>query len=154
DADVTDVEGRHVRLGSFWQEGRGGPYRDDSALQARPCLLIFIRHFACVGCGEQVMDLSARLPELQRAGVRVVLIGNGDERYLAGFIERYALGDKRVEIVTDPSLGAFRAAGLLRSWWATYGARAIVDLARGMSKGFPHLPAEGDATQQGGALLV
>ena len=140
DAQVSDGQGHVVPLRSFWH--------------GRPCLLVFIRHFACVGCGEQVTELSPRLPELERAGVRVVLVGNGEPRYLAGFVERYALGDKPVEIVTDPSLESFREAGLVRSWWATHGPRAIVDLARAMSKGLPHLPAEGDANQQGGVLLV
>jgi peroxiredoxin len=138
--EVSDASGRTVRLGSFWRD--------------EPCLLVFVRHFGCVGCGEQVSELSPRLPELERAGVRVVLIGNGDKRYIEGFSERYGLADKRVEVVTDPSLASFRAAGLQRSWWATHGARAMLDTARGMAKGIPHRAVEGDSTQQGGVLLV
>ena len=73
---------------------------------------------------------------------------------MADFIDRQALAGFRVEVTTDPRLGVYEAMGLRRSMWATIGPRALVDLARAMAAGHPHRPVEGDATQQGGVLLV
>jgi peroxiredoxin len=117
-------------------------------------LLVLLRHFGCVGCAEQVTELAPRLDELARAGVRVVLVGNGTPAQLATFLERHALAHALVDVVTDPSLGVYRALGLVRSRWATVGPRALYETARAMGAGHPHQSAEGDPTQQGGSILV
>jgi peroxiredoxin len=140
DAVVNDARGAEVKLSSFWADG--------------PCLLVLLRHFGCSGCAEQVTELAPRLDELARAGVRVVLVGNGTPEQLAAFVERQALGGAEVDLVTDPSLGAYQALGLVRSAWSTMGPRALYDLARTMGAGYPHRHVEGDRTQQGGAVLV
>jgi peroxiredoxin len=137
---VTDARGAEAKLSSFWEGG--------------PCLLVLLRHFGCVGCAEQVTELAPRLDELARAGVRVVLVGNGTREQLTAFVERHALGGAAVEVVTDPSLRAYEAMGLVRSAWATVGPRALYELARAMGEGHPHRPVEGDPTQQGGVILV
>src|SRR5262249_43613930 len=80
DVEVEDAQRQRVRLGSFWQGQR--------------CILIFVRHFGCVGCAEQITELSPRLHELERAGVRVIVIGSGDPKYIAGFVARHGLADK------------------------------------------------------------
>ena len=56
--------------------------------------------------------------------------------------------------MTAPDLDAYQRLGLLHSAWATFGPRAIVDAARAMARGHPHRSVQGDATQQGGVLLV
>jgi peroxiredoxin len=140
DAVVTDARGAEVALSSFWEGG--------------PCLLVLLRHFGCVGCAEQVTELAPRLDELARAGVRVVLVGNGTKEQLVAFMARQALVGAAVDVVTDPSLRAYEALGLVRSAWATVGPRALYQLARAMGAGFPHRLVEGDPTQQGGAILV
>jgi peroxiredoxin len=140
DSVVTDARGAEVRLSSFWEKG--------------PSLFVLLRHFGCVGCAVQVAELAPRLDELARAGVRVVLVGNGTKEQLATFVERQALGGAAVEAVTDPSLRAYRALGLARSVWATIGPRALYEIARAMGAGYPHRSVEGDHRQQGGAVLV
>jgi hypothetical protein len=120
----------------------------------RPLLAVFVRHFGCVGCAEGVLALIPRLDELASLGVRVVLVGSGPAEHIEGFVERFGLADKGVEIVTDPSLGAFAAAGLPRSVWATYGPRAVLDFLRAFSRSVLPRPTSGDLLQQGGALLV
>lgn len=139
-ATVLDREGRERPLASFWADG--------------PCLLLFLRHFGCIGCAEQVTELSPRLHELHDAGLRTVLVGNGAPSFIDGFTQRHRLDDKKVEIVTDPSLRAFRAMGLVRSAWATVGARAMVEAIRAFTDGHRQPAVEGDRWQQGGALLV
>ena len=140
EARVLDATGAPVSVGTFWAKG--------------PCLLVLLRHFGCVGCAEQMTELSPRLSDLAHAGVRSVLVGNGTSEQLAAFVERHALQGAPVEVVTDPPLGLYSALELRRSAWATIGPRALVDMARAMTAGIPHRPVEGDKTQQGGVLLV
>jgi peroxiredoxin len=140
DVGVVGADGGPVRLRSFWS--------------ASPCVLVFLRHFGCVGCAEQVTELIPRLDELARAGVRTVLVGNGSPEQRAEFVARHALDKAPAEVVTDPTLTAYRALSLVRSSWATFGPRAIVETARAMGRGFPHRPAAGDGTQQGGVLVI
>jgi peroxiredoxin len=141
DACVMLASGERVRLGSFWEDGK-------------PAVILWLRHFGCVGCAQEVTELSPRLDELDRAGARVVLVGNGNREQLEGFTQRHGLADAHVVTATDPSLETYRAAGLMRSAWATFGPRSILDLARAMTAGHMHRGVEGDETQQGGALVV
>jgi hypothetical protein len=84
----------------------------------------------------------------------VVLVGNGTRAERDGFVARYALADAAVDVVSDPLLATYRAAGLARSTWATFGPRSVRDAARALAAG--HLPRrrEGDRTQQGGSMVV
>ncbi len=86
--------------------------------------------------------------------MHAVFVGNGEPRFIDGFIERHGLGDKRVDIRTDPTRGAFRAAGLLRSAWATFGPRGLADQVRGLAHGLGWGGMKGDQLQQGGSLVV
>jgi len=140
DAIVLDRAGQGRRLGSLWE--------------TQPCVVVMLRHFGCIGCDVTVTELAPRLAELHAAGARTVLVGNGAPAAIDGFVERHALGDKPVDVVTDPTLAAFRAAGLVRSAWATFGPRAIVDYVRAMGAGFVPRKTAGDNLQQGGAVVV
>jgi peroxiredoxin len=140
EATVLDREGRPHRLGSCWERG--------------PCVVVLLRHFGCIGCDVTVTELAPRLDEIHAAGARTVLVGNGAATSIEGFVERHALADKPVSIFTDPSLAVFRAAGLVRSAWATYGPRSIADYTRAVVAGFVPRKTEGDVLQQGGTLVV
>lgn len=140
DATVLDRTGQRRRLGSCWESA--------------PCVVVMLRHFGCIGCDRTVTELAPRLAELHAAGARTVLVGNGPPEALDAFVERHALGDAHVEVFTNPTLAVFRAAGLGRSAWATYGPRSMVDYVRGMGAGFLPRRVAGDVLQQGGALVV
>jgi peroxiredoxin len=137
---VLDADGRQVELGSRWAEG--------------PCVLVFLRHFGCPACADHVAEMLPRLAELRAIGMRVALVGSGEPEHIAPFVARVGLEGRGVEVLTDPTLAAFRAAGLVRSAWATYGPVALYQVARSMTRGHPHLPPLGDRLQQGGTLLV
>jgi peroxiredoxin len=139
-APLLDADGREARVGAL--------------LDGRPLLLVFLRHFGCIACAEQVHDMLPRLDELAALGVRVVLVGNGPPAHLGAFVERHDLADKRVEVLTDPSLAAFEEAGLARSAWATWGPRATLDFVRALGHGHRPRRTDGDLDQQGGAVLV
>ncbi len=140
EARVLKPDGTNVRLRDLWA--------------GSPTLLVFLRHFGCMGCSQHVNELSPRLLELHRLGLRTIFVGNGEPRYLDGFIERHALQDKKVEIVTDPSLQAFTAMHLIRSWWATLGPRALFGFVKAFFAGHRQTWLMGDGSQQGGTLLV
>ncbi len=139
-ARVLDAAGAELEVGGFWKRG--------------PCLLVLLRHFGCVGCAQQVRELAARLFELSRVGLCTVLVGSGSVEQCAAFVARHGLDGAPAVVVTDPSLGLYRALGLVRSAWATLGPRSLVETARAMAAGHPHGAAAGDRTQQGGVLLV
>ena len=123
-------------------------------IAGRPSVLVFLRHFGCIGCDRHVTELTPRFAELDSVGVVTVLVGNGESRYLEGFIERYRLGDRAVVLVTDPSRATFAAAGLKRSWWSTFGPRAVWAALTSFGQGYRQRSIHGDALQQGGALVL
>jgi hypothetical protein len=93
-----------------------------------------------------------RLDEFEALGVRVVLVGNGPVDALPAFVREHALERRPVTVVTDPSLAAFRAAGLLRPRF--HGLRAAVEALRALAAGYVPGRRAGDALQLGGALLI
>ncbi len=131
---VLDREGQEIVLQSFWAE--------------RPALLVYLRHFGCLCLSAQITELARRLDELDRLRIRTVFISNGAPHFIDAFVERFLLADKPVDIVTDPSLVSFQAAGMLRSWWATFGPRGIWDGIRATADGHVNRLGEGDNLQQ------
>ncbi len=140
ECQVLKADLSKVYLGDCWAQG--------------PTLLLFLRHFGCMGCSQHVNELTPRLLELHNLGLKTIFIGNGEPRYMAGFMDRHTLHDKKVEILTDPSLRAFAAMGLERSWWATLGPLALFGFVRAFFAGHRQTWVEGDSRQQGGTLLV
>ena len=82
----------------------------------------------------------------------VVLVGNGPPEALAAFARDLRLDGRRVTVVTDPSLAAFRAAGLRRP--RVHGLRAAIETLRALGAGYRKRRRAGDARQLGGAVLV
>lgn len=93
-----------------------------------------------------------RLPEIERVGVSVVLVGNGSPQALAAFARDLGLDGRRVTVTTDPSLASYRAAGLRRP--RMHGLRAAIETLQALGAGYRKRRREGDALQLGGAFLV
>jgi alkyl-hydroperoxide reductase/thiol specific antioxidant family protein len=93
-----------------------------------------------------------RLPELERLGVSVVLVGNGPREALPAFIRGMKLDGRRVTVVTDPALASYRAAGLRRP--RMHGLRAVIETLQALGAGYAKRRRSGDAMQLGGAFLV
>jgi AhpC/TSA antioxidant enzyme len=92
--------------------------------------------------------------ELAQLGVRVVLIGSGSAAELAEFARQYALGRWPLVLATDPTLGAFRAAGLVRSRARVLSPRSLAQDVRALLAGYRQTTRAGDAAQLGGTLLL
>ncbi|MEO7095214.1 MAG: peroxiredoxin-like family protein [Polyangiales bacterium] len=139
-AEVIDSEGHPHALATRWA--------------ASDALLVFVRHFACVGCAEHLAALRPRIDEITRLGVTATIIGSGSADQLAAFIEREDLASHDVACLTDPARAAYRAAGFQRSVWGTFGPIALGQVIRGYTHGFRNGRPEGDLHQQGGTLYV
>ena len=63
DVTVLDLEGRPVRLGDLWKDRRA--------------VLVFVRHFGCLFCRQQVAELTPYLGRIRATGADVFLVGNG-----------------------------------------------------------------------------
>jgi hypothetical protein len=134
------AEAAPVVLGTLWED--------------HPCALVFLRHFGCPACGENVAELLPRLAELRALGLGVALVGSGEPAHVAPFAALAGLDGRAVEVLTDPTLAAYRAAGLARGAWATLNPASLYRVARAMVRGYAHGPPRGDPLQQGGTLLV
>ncbi len=139
-APVLDASGQERALGSCFEPD--------------PALLLFLRHYGCVGCMQQVEALTPRVPELAEHGVRAVYLGSGTPEQVRGFIERHGLADKPVVMLTDPKLASYAAADMGRSLWSMVEPRSIIAQLRAMGAGFLPGRMQGDGQQQGGAVLL
>lgn len=140
DAPVLDAQGRSAPLRSFFEP--------------EPALLLFLRHYGCVGCIEQVARLTPRVIELVEYGVRAVYIGSGAPEHVRGFIAREGLSDKPVVMLADPQLESYAAADMKRSLWNTIEPRSLVSQMQAIGRGFRPGGVDGDPHQQGGGLLL
>jgi peroxiredoxin len=140
DAEVLDAAGTAYRLHTMWS--------------ARDVVLIFVRHFACAGCAEHVAALRPRLDELALLEADVTVVGCGSREQLAAFVDREDLARPHVTCFTDPTRAAYRAAGLVRSAWGTFGPVAIAQLGRALLHGHRNGRPQGDVQQMGGTLYV
>jgi len=117
-------------------------------------VLVFLRHFACPSCSDTAHRLAARAHEIDALGCGLVVIGSGSVDALRGFEERLGFS-RAVVALTDPSLAAHQAAGMVRSKWATFGPRAIARSLSLYAAGHyaKRRADDGDLDQQGGVLV-
>ncbi|MGZ6142316.1 MAG: peroxiredoxin-like family protein [Myxococcales bacterium] len=98
-------------------------------------------------------EFRSRADEFERAGARLVLVGNGWPAMAKDFAARAGLPPS-VTLVTDPSLKSYVEAGLKRSALLTLGPRGWLPYIRTLRKGFRQGRTRGDPWQQGGAVVV
>jgi peroxiredoxin len=95
--ELPDANDRPRRLGDYWAD--------------RPVVLVFVRHFGCHLCREHASIMRDRYDEIRARGAQVVIVGTGDHRYAAAFVD-----DERIPfpvLVDDHALAA-RAASVKR----------------------------------------
>jgi peroxiredoxin len=76
----------------------------------QPVLLVFLRHFGCTFCREAMSDLGKRRKELDKCGVRLVLVHMADEPTSIRYFKRYNL--EGVNNISDPDLLLYKGFGL------------------------------------------
>jgi peroxiredoxin len=94
DVVLQDHEGMSVRLGDVWQD--------------RPAVLAFLRHYGCVFCRDQAVQLHKLRDDFEEAGVRLVVIGHGTPEMAAAF--RRAQGVD-LPVLADPDRRIYDTIG-------------------------------------------
>jgi len=102
-------------------------------------------------CRQQVAGLAARLPEIERRGHMLMVVGPAKPEHIPGF--REATGYKG-PLYVDPSLRAFRTAGLVHGWASTYHPMAMLKGVRAVAQGFRQGSRQGEVAQQGGLFVL
>lgn len=84
-------------------------------------------------------------------GAELYAIGNGRPQFVEGFRETTGYTGP---IYTDPSGKVYEKAQLVRSVMGTFGPRSIVNGLGNLKRGMRQGKRQGDALQQGGALVI
>jgi peroxiredoxin len=118
----------------------------------RPVLLVLVRHYGCQFCRLQVAQLRRILPDLERIGVDVAVIGNGTPLMAQAFVEETGL---EVPLYTNPGREVYGALGARRpSSLALLDPRLWLNGLRALLRGYLPRRTRGDASQLGGVFLV
>jgi peroxiredoxin len=137
DVRVLDVAGQAVRLADQWR--------------THPAVVVWLRHFGCVYCAEQAREFAARLEDIERAGGRLIFVGNGAPRHAAEFQRRVAPG---TTVLTDPQLASYRAIRARRGVLKTIGPQSWGSALRALRTGARQSSVKGHPFQQGGVLVI
>jgi hypothetical protein len=100
-----------------------------------------------------VAELRPHAEQFERAGARLVVIGNGWPAMAKDFAAKANLPPSMM-LLTDPSLRSYVEAGLKRSVLLTLGPRGWLPYIRTLRRGFHQGRTKGDPWQQGGAVVV
>ena len=89
--------------------------------------------------------------EIERRGVKLVVIGNGQPWHAKAFRE-----DEQIpfDLWVDPDMTAYRAAGLRRGMTRSVSLRSPGHVWRAMRGGFRQTEVQGDPWQLGGAFVI
>jgi len=103
DVELLTTEGKPVLLSHFWQSA--------------PVVLAFTRHFGCPQCKEMMDELYAARPDLEKRGLRLLIVTQGSPEEAQAFCASRAPGSL---CLSDASRAAYLAYGLERgSLWQT-----------------------------------
>ena len=95
--------------------------------------------------------LKTALPEIRGRGAEAVVVGCGRPEHIAGFREATGYDGP---LFTDPSLRAFRAAGLAHGWTRTFHPRSLLKGIGAFARGFRQGARRGNPVQQGGTFVL
>jgi AhpC/TSA antioxidant enzyme len=136
-ATVLDTDGGAVQLAREWAD--------------RPAAIVWLRHFGCVFCREQVAEIRAKRGEIEALGGGIAFVGNGTARAAAWFRQRFAADST---VLTDPDLVSYRAIGARSGLLSTLGPGAWGAGVRAFRSGARQSMTKGHAYQQGGLVVM
>jgi hypothetical protein len=100
---------------------------------------------------QQVAGLIDVKSELDKAGATLVGIGSGTPEQARKFMEHSNFPG---EMYVDPSLSVYKAFGLERGIWKTFGPGSVARGIKALSQGFRQGTSSGDLWQQGGIFVL
>jgi hypothetical protein len=136
-ATVLDSDGTEVRLADQWAK--------------RPAVVVWLRHFGCVFCREQVAEIRAVRSEIEARGAEIVFVGNGTPRAAAWFQKKFAADSI---VLTDPELVTYKAIGARSGILSTMGPSAWGAGLRAFRSGARQSTTKGHPYQQGGLVVM
>jgi hypothetical protein len=136
-ATVLDSNGTKVRLATEWAK--------------RPAVVVWLRHFGCVFCREQVAEIRGRRTEIEARGAGIVFVGNGTARAAAWFQKKFAADST---VLTDPDLVTYKAIGARSGLLSTMGPSAWGAGLRAFRSGARQSMTKGHPYQQGGLVIL
>jgi hypothetical protein len=98
-----------------------------------------------------VVQLHRAIDDIHAAGAELYVIGNGAPMFIDGFRETTGFSGA---VYTDPSLAAYKAAHLERGFFKTVSLGGALASVGALRRGFRQGKTMGDATQQGGVVVV
>lgn len=136
DVRVFDPEGREVRIADQWR--------------TRTAVLVFVRHFGCLFCRQQIAEMRPHLGSIHERGAELCIIGSGSIEEARAFRDEQALD---VPLLTDPARNAYRALSMRRGVWGVL--RGVIQrMAAARAGGFRQSAVAGDPWQLGGVLIM
>jgi hypothetical protein len=102
-------------------------------------------------CREHVVQLHHKADRIAAAGAELVVVGSGTPNFIAGFRETTGFPGR---ILSDPTLSAYKAAGMKRGLLRTINPLVAVYGVRALARGNMQGRTQGDPTQQGGVLVI
>lgn len=141
DIVLQDTAGKSVRLSSLWAN--------------RPLLLAFTRHFGCTQCKEMLELLVSSKDQIEKAGLGLAVIMQGQPAETANFAQKYAPG---LFCLSDPERKAYLAYGLERgTLFQTFlNPKVWTAVSKSQKKGYKveSPPTGQDALQMSGIFII
>jgi hypothetical protein len=136
-ATVLDSHGTPAPLADLWSD--------------HPAVIVWLRHFGCVFCREQVAEIRAVRSAIEALGGGIAFVGNGTPRAAAWFQKGFA---PDATVLTDPDLVSYRAIGARSGLRSTLGPQAWGAGIRAFRSGARQSTTKGHAYQQGGLVIM
>jgi AhpC/TSA antioxidant enzyme len=134
---VFDPDGRPVRMGTLWAD--------------RTAVLMFVRHFGCLFCRQQIADIRPFLDRIRACGAELVVIGPGSIEEARVFRDEQR-GD--FPLLTDPDRQAYRALEMRHGLGSILGLPVLMRSLNALKAGFRQSRVAGDPLQQGGVVVI
>ena len=139
DDTLTDTEGQQVTLAGLWKE--------------KPVALVFLRHFGCIFCRENLALLKSDYPKFVEAGGQIACVGQGSHK-VAKAIK--ILLDLPFPVLTcGDDLTIFREWGLTRATFGQiFSPTVLIAGIKAMFHGHRQTGVIGDGLQMAGSFVV
>src|SRR5258708_37650784 len=86
--------------------------------QARPVLLVFLRHFGCTFCREAVCEIEKIRPAIESLGTHLAFVHLANEERARKFFTPHHF--ENIPRFADPDGRLYEAFGLVRAKWHQY----------------------------------
>lgn len=139
DSRLVDTEGSSVCLSDYWGNS--------------PIVLVFLRHYGCTFCREQIAALRQDYPQITAAGAEVICVGMG--KPYVGKAFKILMSLPFPLLVCGEDLSIYRAYGLQRGkLFQLIGPGVIFRGIRAALNGNRQGKLEGDGFQLPGAFVI